>query len=68
MTFGTNDNGATITLTSNEREAFLHGEPVVKKGGDSQGVFTITLKLTRPRSTAKRFPHGFDPTAPNSPH
>lgn len=56
MTFGTNDNGATVTLTRAETEAFKAGKAITKQSGDAHWVFTIVLKLTRPRSTAKRFP------------
>lgn len=60
MTLGKNgDTGeGTISLTADELKALTAGKPVTKQSGDSQGVFTLTVKVTRPRSKAKRFPHG----------
>lgn len=56
MTYGKkSNNDGVLTLSPDENAAFLAGKPVTKKSGDSRGHFTITLKLTRPRSKAKRF-------------
>jgi len=60
MTLGKNGNTGegTISFTAEEFKALQAGKPVVKQSGDSQGVFTLTVKITRPRSKAKRFPQG----------
>jgi hypothetical protein len=64
MTYGSKqDGGATLTLTKEEHERFLKRQPVRKVSGYSEGMFTITVKITQPRSLERRFPEGmgFDP-------
>jgi hypothetical protein len=43
-----------IRLTPEEREAFLAGRQVKRISGDSKGRFTVTVKLTRPKTKAER--------------
>jgi hypothetical protein len=47
-----------IHLSSSEMKMLESGKPIVKQSCDSSGVFTVTLKMTRPRTRAKRFPNG----------
>ncbi len=57
MTYSSNEKGeGFIALTPEENEAFKQGQAVTKTNGDTHGMFKICLKLSRPRSKAKRFP------------
>ena len=57
MIYGSNEKGEGIlTLTPEEKAAFESGQKVTRISGDRLGRFTITAKLTRPNSRAKRFP------------
>ena len=57
MNYSSNERGEGIlTLTPEEKIAFESGQSVRRISGDRLGIFTITAKLTRPNSRAKRFP------------
>ena len=57
MTYGTQVGGnGYIHLTAEENARFKAGKPVIKETGDANGMVVITLKMTRPKSRAKRFP------------
>jgi hypothetical protein len=60
MILGTqkNDLGLTefvIRLAPEERDDFLAGKPVKRISGDSKGHFTVTVKMTRPRTKKERY-------------
>lgn len=63
MTIGGKNGEGYIKLNAFEMAMFLNGVAVRKKSGDKKGIFNVTLKLTRPRSKARRFPKewGYDP-------
>ena len=44
-----------LRLTAEERLDFLGGKTVKRDSGDSRGHFTVTVKLTRPKTKAARF-------------
>lgn len=51
-------NCISLKLSFEESEAWRNGEPVktsMRVSGDCHGHFTVTAKLTRPQSKAKRF-------------
>ena len=51
MTYGKNEKGeGVITLTPEEDRLFRRGRQIDKVSGDSRGIFTISLKLSRPRT------------------
>ncbi len=58
MTIGSTESGKkfNISLSEQETEDFKAGKQVVKLSGDSNGVFKVVLKLTRPRNRRKRYP------------
>ena len=50
------EGGGNLALTAQEVKDLTDGKPVVKRSGDSHGMFTITVKITRPRAKKDRFP------------
>jgi hypothetical protein len=57
MTYSSDETGgATFSLSPAEHAAFKSGKPVTKVTGDCNGMVTITLKMTKPRSKQDRFP------------
>ena len=57
MTYSSDETGAaTFSLSPAEHAAFKNGQPIVKVTGDMNGMVTITLKKTKPRSKKDRFP------------
>ena len=63
MNYGTFQDGkGRLELSPSENRQFQAGKPVTKVSGDSQGVFTITVQLKRPRNLKQRFPKsmGYD--------
>jgi len=57
MNYSSNEQGEGIlTLTPLEKKLFEEGKIIHHLSGDRFGIFTMTAKLTRPNSRAKRFP------------
>ena len=57
MNYGSDEKGVgTLTLTPLENRLFQEGKTIFHSGADSDGTFTITAKITRPRSKTRRFP------------
>lgn len=56
MTYASYQDGSkALILSPAEVGRFEAGEPVEKRSGDCKGHFKIVVKMTRPRSKAKRF-------------
>ena len=59
MNYMTNENGdGILVMTPLEKTLFEEGKTICHLNGDRLGRFTITAKLTRPASRARRFPAG----------
>lgn len=43
-------------MTPDESKAFGEGKAIKRLSGDRFGNFTVTVKLTRPRKSSRRFP------------
>lgn len=57
MNYSSDEKGiGTLTLTPLENKLLREGKTIFHSGADSDGVYTILVKITRPRSRARRFP------------